>query len=242
MPQIRKRKRSKKYGGRSSKRSRLAGSRKRYRGSVRSKIPLKNDNPSTCIIRQPSGCPDRMYVKLKWSAILSATSTAGGAAEHSYNGNGPYSPGGSGQPFFWDQWGAMYYEHICVGSQITVRPVSEEGYDVYYGKWFVVPHNQSTAFSTQLQAINQPYAKHRDNRTISKISSYMGTDKMLGVKKGSCLVDNSFWGTTSSNASTQWYWHVGMFASNLTATLTQYAEVDITYYCVLFNRTNPGNS
>lgn len=243
-----KRKRSpwRDQGGRPTKRSRAghvfpAGSRS---GRARSQNVHPRRQASQAIVRQPTGVPDRLYVKLRYREQLSWTQAAGNLGDNVYRGNSLFDPdltGTGGQPLGFDQWSAFYGSYTVLGSSIDVSSQMNSG-PPQQAKVILVPTNLSTAFGAgeQERAEESPYAKSQDivmgaaGVGQGRIKSYMSTAKMEGVVRPAVQIADSFSALTTANPTAPWFWHVCNYTTGGQQSLIQ--QVVITYYCVFEGR------
>lgn len=231
-------------------RKRVASSKSKRARKGRSSLFSKGKKKGTSskvVIRSPTGLPDRLFVKLKYTTLVQLTSVVGAIARNVFRGNSCYDPdltGAGNQPYLFDQWSALYSEYIVHGSRCTVKPVGAEGVNTYYyGDWVLVPTPDSSVFVTNAQLRQQPYAKMRTCNTVCKpITTYMSTDKIFGMSKGRTNFDGTLTSAVTSNPAASWFWHVDMMSSDQATSVTQTATVEITYFTEFLNRQRPVES
>lgn len=233
-------------GGRPNKRSRAGyvfPARSRSRGP-RSHNVHPRRTASQALIRQSTGVPDRLYVKLRYREQLSWTQVAGNLGDNVYRGNSLFDPdltGTGGQPMGFDQWSAFYGSYTVLGSSIDVSSQMNSG-PPQQAKVVIVPSNQSAAFGVgeQERAEESPYAKSQDvvmgapGVGQGRIKSYMSTAKMEGVVRPAVQIEDGFSALTTANPTDPWFWHVCNYTTGGNQSLIQ--QVVITYYCVFEGR------
>jgi len=213
-------------------------------------VPYRR-SASEVIIRQPTGLPDRLRVKLIYRESLAFSQTSGDLADNVYRANSLYDPdatGAGGQPYLSDQWAAMYgiYTVIGCGIEVTAMAGGVNATNVRFG---VTPTTTSTAFSanTQEESEERPYAKARSLQMGATgigqgvIKSYMSTAKMNGIQRAQVETDSLWSGIFGNNPSNLWYWHVWNYVPSANTQSLQMI-VKLTFYCVLRTRISPGLS
>jgi len=210
---------------------------------------------STVIIRQPTGLPDRLRLKLIYRESLSWSQLTGNLADNVYRGNSLFDPdlsGSGGQPFLFDQWATLYGLYTVSGSAIEVTSMMNGGPGSTQ-RHGVTPTTTSTTFGTTDQELaeERPYTKACSPAVMagaanaaagnSVIKHYMGTAKINGLPKRNVDTDPNLSSLVSTNPTTQWYWHVWNYVPG-GETQSLYQIVKITYYCTLKTRISPGLS
>jgi len=210
---------------------------------------------STVIIRQPTGLPDRLRVKLIYRESISWSQTTGNLGDNVYRGNSLFDPdvtGSGGQPYLFDQWAVLYGLYTVSGSAIEVTSMMNGGPGSTQ-RHGVTPATTSTAFGTTDQELaeERPYTKAVTPHAVggaanaavgnSHIKHYMGTAKINGLPKRNVDTDPNLSSLVSTNPATQWYWHVWNYVPG-GETQSLYQIVKITYYCTLKTRISPGLS
>jgi len=209
---------------------------------------------SEIIIRQPSGLPDRLRVKLVYREQLSWSQASGNLADNVYRGNSIFDPdltGTGGQPYLVDQWAAVYGYYTVIGSSIEVTSMVNAG-SAATQRHGVTPATTSTVFGTTDQELSEerPYTKAvtpvmggsaASNTGQSVIRTYMSTAKINGMVRRQVEGDMQFAGLFSGNPANQWFWHVWNYVPG-GETQSLYQTVKLVYYCALKTRISPGLS
>lgn len=216
------------------------------KGPVRSRRKAMA-RPSKSIIRQPSGTADSLYVKLRYTQTDSFTTAGGVSVYNVYRGNSLYDPdltGTGGQPYFFDQWAALYGAYTVLGSSVRCR-IFNNGAVAMPFEVTVVPSPSSTAYGTQLLISEQPYATNKQGQvsTVAPIiKKYMSSAKILGMHRSQVFDDPNLSAAISTNPATGWFWHIfGSPMDNLT-TMTILVRTTITYYVRFYQRARPAVS
>jgi len=201
---------------------------------------------SKAIMRNPSGFPDRIFVKLNYSDIVSGNVSSGVAADNIFHGNSSYSPRTTGghQPYGFDQW-AQFYSHYRVhGSSIQAQflPTST-GSGLVTSMWATVyPSLTATPDSYPYPIQEMPYSKTKMFNIYSAgnkenmISKYISTAKILGIPRTAANDVINYSAATNANPSILWYWHVVTGSVDAASSVTIYFRFKVTQYVEFFRR------
>lgn len=204
---------------------------------------------STSIIRQPSGVPDRIFVKLVYSEDLIFNQGSGTLGYNVYRGNSLFDPdltGTGGQPYFFDQWAAFYQNYRVHGSAIRVIWNATGGTCVAINT-MIAPACSSTAMGSSEILQEQPRCKTTTLRMgatgIGQAMQrhYSSTARQMGVKRMTVKTENDYAPLTSASPTSGWYWHIGNY-ERTGATMALTAQVKLTYFAEFFYRARPGTS
>lgn len=244
-----------KYGRKIRRRKPMVRRKARYFNKTKPKKFQKSGIASRVIIKQPSGVPDHLFVKLVFSETLSYTSSSGAVTENIFRGNSLFDPDLTGtgtQPYFFDQWSTMYQNYRVHGSSLradfSITPFASGAPAACNISGYIVPNNRATAFgaSDQLIIMQQPYVKYRAMTPYTRPlmhKKYISTDKVYGLVKGTTSKEDNLQALTSANPTDQWYWHVGLWTTDqATSSNAVTVNVRIIYYCEFFRRTVPSAS
>lgn len=226
--------------------------RRRFGGKGRSKVSGRKKwgkgKASTAIIKQPSGAPDRLFVKLKYCEYLTWNQMSGAVSVAIYRGNSIYDPVvalGGGQPYFFDQWAAIYNNYRVHGCKAKVNSSGNGGGGFNACMTGITFSNSSTSLGTSAQALyqEQPYTRKSYLKMgaaavgQNAMTSYMSTRKILGLSKIQ-VEDQNFQATVNTDPATQWYIHVWSFTPDSNQ-LAMNSWVELTYYVEFCNRAIP---
>jgi len=221
--------------------------RSAFGGSNRRSLHPRSTS-SQVVIRQPTGLPDRLYVRLTYREQLNWTTASGALGDNVYRGNSIFDPdltGTGGQPMALDQWAFFYSSYTVLGSKIEVSSQVNGG-TAATQRHGVTPTLFSSAFgaSDQERAEELPYTKavtataggNNDRATgKSEIKTYMSTAKIYGVLRPAVQIGDEFGALTSANPSAGWFWHVWNYVpGGETQSLLQ--TVKLTYFVVFEGR------
>lgn len=232
--------------------SRYPARRGGYR-SHRQAVPYRSRKrfakATKAIIRQPSGLPDRIFVKLRYRESLTFSQTSGSIGYNIYRGNSLFDPdltGTGGQPYLYDQWSAFYNNYRVYGSKVRFD-ISGNGGGGFNGARFgLTPSTQSTVLSSVELYHETPRTKYRSMKMGAvavgqgSVVHYISTRKAVGLNN-KAEFDNDFSATVGANPAQQWYWHVWCYTSDQN-TIAANGNVILTYYVEFYNRAVPGIS
>lgn len=241
--------RRKAYSSGYPSKAKRGGRRKVYRKKLQ-----RWTTASKSIIRQPSGVPDRLFVKLTYSCVISYSSVSGAVVYQQFRGNGAFDPdvtGVGGQPYLFDQWSALYNYYRIRGSslksELQIPPPASGSFAgcVTALQW---PTNlANTPSATHELNREQPYTKLRNYKAYGDhnlpIKQYMSTSKILGLRKVVPSIDNTYTSAVGSNPNQQWYWNYILYTSDLaTTSFTIPVTHRLVYYIEFYDRARPALS
>jgi len=244
-----KRKRSSWKVGRPSKirRRSVLGKFKKGKGGYQRFGSLRGPRmqASSTSIARGMGPTDRLYVKLHYSQFVTFGSVAGLTVGTIFRGNSIFDPDLSGtgtQPLFFDQYASLYRYYCVLGSSIKAHLTLGDISTVAKGTadFAIVPTSVSTSFSgaSADEVMQQQYVKHtvialQQQGPVPVLRHYASTDKMFGNRNGTAdMSDANYGALVTQNPGSAWFWHVVMWPHDRAATVTNYIQVDITYYVV----------
>jgi len=206
---------------------------------------------SSVIIRQPTGLPDRLRVKLVYRENLSYSQTSGDLADQVYRANSLFDPdltGTGGQPYLFDQWASVYGVYTVIGTGIEVQAMVG-GTNATNCRVGITPTTTSTAFATTDQELSEerPYSTVRMCQMGATgigqtyLKGYISTAKMNGLTQQTVHNDSLWSGLVGGNPSNQWYWHVWNYVPSANTQSLQLV-VKLTFYVVFRTRISPGTS
>lgn len=206
---------------------RRRGNRRRGRGR----------NPTTNIVRAPTGLPDRTFVKLKYvdSFNLSSTSTLALAYYHSSMFD-PLNTMGGHQPLGYDEYTQFYQKGCVLGMQVTLSGQCQTGTPTV----FMYAGTSSAAPANIVSILEKPYVKHKSLKDSgdSKFSftSYYSSAKIHGINKSE-VMDTQYQETLGvSNPPVSWDITFGAQDADLTSAHVTKGTITIIFYACLFDR------
>lgn len=202
-------------------------------------------------LRNPSGLPDRIFVKLKLHLDVTWTNTGGAMASAIFSVNSAFDPTlaiGTNQGYLFDQWAALYDRYRVHALQYRVMPsFGALGItSTSVRELIVVETDLGTAFGSARLAIEQP--RSQTNRfqvnaghpqTIKGIAR---PNNLLGVTKKRYNVDDIYQAAVTTNPGTQCYLHVNTYDPVGVADVSTTAGVYLLQYVEFFDRSIPAVS
>lgn len=229
----------------------VAKGKRRFASKSKRKFGKKRSTASKAIIKQPSGIPDRLFVKLKWNVLYSFNSISGALVEAVIRGNSPFDPDtalSTTSAYFFSQWATFYTQYICHGSKITIIPYTQENAPTYNFTTCLVPAVSSTLFGASGQELmmEQPYRKMSvfgGNYLMSGMKShYMSSRKIYGGNKIFEEGSQQFRSNVTTNPINTWYWHIGVWSADRATSAGALMDINVEYYVEFFNRARPATS
>lgn len=215
----------------------------RFRTGKRRRRYNKYNKATTLYVRNPSATSDRAIVKLRYTHLVSLTTTTATGIQV-MRGNGAFDPnftGAGNQPLGWDQWIAFYDRYYCIGSSMRFCG------GVTTGNSAIVSIRPSTVSSSPA-TINLALEKQRVKWKIAdsggssvNVSAYHNTLQVLGKPKNE-YQDGTLSALTTSLPNSEWYWHFECQAPDATTSTTVQGVIVMTYYLLFFDRKNLSQS
>lgn len=227
-------------------RRKVGGFRRRTGGFRRRFKRGRKNNATTKIMRSPTGFPDRIFVKLKYSDIKVATTTAGAASVQIWRANTVFDPDFTGvghQPYATDQWGALYNKFRVHGSSIRCSSYETSGTIAW--QEVILPHLATASPASIFPVEEMPYVSVKtqaNNTSLNKQNMvkgrYMGTSKIFGVDKQTVRSEDNFAGNygTSTDPANLWYWTHFIYPMDTSSTITVYVNYHLEFYVEWYQR------
>lgn len=241
--------RRKKYGRRKAKirprRRRMVRRRKIYR-QIQSGKRL-----GTTLVRQPTGLPDRIFVKLVSHVDLVFTNTAGAYSSFRIAINSAYDPyqsTGTQQGYLFDQWATLYGAYRVHGFKYLIMPsFGATGItSTSVAEITVVPSSQSSAFSSARLAAEQPRAKTVRWQVNSGrgpvLRGFVKPSVIFGVPRVNYTPNPNFYAAVGADPVSMCYLHIGTSDPVLTADRQTTAMMKFVQYVEFFDRKVPAVS
>lgn len=215
--------------------------KKAYRGRKRQSTRIVTK------INRSIPVPDRQFVKLRYTDVTTASSTAGLLSSVRIYRSSAYEPvlSSAHQPMWYDQYcPGMFSSYRCYGIayRVTISPRDETNQ-----YWFAIrPQNSATAETSLQSLLERPETKWRigtptsGSRSVIVIKGYMSVAKVRGISRNDVSTEDSFRATYNTNPALMGYLH--MYLSSLTSGKTFDITAQLTYYLELGDRVTPGAS
>lgn len=231
----------KRYGG-GRLRVRKGVPRRRY---ARTKKAFSKGAPSVVRIKEPSGMPDRLYVKLVVRTTISSVQASGALATASFVGNAlfdTYTSGGGPQPKFFSNYSALYSRYVVYGSKIVVyNNLNNATSGPNNTITMISPTNESANFSSIDDQREYRYTRSK-NMSVHYIGTgqsvnkgyYMSTAKIAGKPRRSIATEDDYSAPITANPQQIWHWKVSNYVPGASVTQSLVQDVKITYYACFY--------
>lgn len=211
------------------------GKKKNYR-------KRKKNKTTTMYLSRPSIVADQMYVKMKYTELITMISTGGNIEKYNFRANSIFDPNETGtgnQPLGRDQWAAFFNRYQVMGSSISAEFSPRETADGSGTVFGIVPVDFTTSITGISQAIEQPYSKHYScpakPQSAKTLKSYMSTKKLKGIS-GDVTLDDRLAAQNGTNPLEQWYWQLFVISSDSLNSAIVDVVVSLTFNVRLFDR------
>lgn len=225
------------------------GSSGRFRsGSYSSQYFSRFAGPSQAIIRQPSGVPDRIFLKVHTSFFLRLTSASGpivsqiGLIANSLND--PMGSSGSTLPASVASWANLYNNYTVIAAKVDAQFAQESaGTGTNTSATAVVfPATSPTAAFGNDALMSERYAKWGITSTSlnkARIRTYLTTAQFYGVDKQTVMSEADYTGVLGAgNPTALWYIIISFQGTHPTDTTTASVVVRLTQFACLWRPLN----
>lgn len=209
--------------------------------------------PKLSVPRKIFGFPDSLVTKLKYSDLITLTSTSNSLARYVFQPNNAYDPDYSGtghQPMMFDQFAAVYARYVVLGAKVTASfsPISNtistaqpsgplivglfEDYDTSLVatnvSWLMESNNSTTAFLNNAQGGNN----------VKTLSCTYSPQQSLGVSPE----DDTISALVTASPARGYFTNVFMTETGLATPSSCNVKVDIEFTIRFFNQKDIAQS
>ncbi len=227
------------------RRPRVATRGRNARRTFRRKVVKYHSRPTYSIVRGRN-FSDKQFVRLRYSDTLLLTST-GGLSGFTYRGNSMFDPQftvGGHQPHGFDQWSTMYDKYLVYGLGcsivFTAIALSQA---TCYTQWSDV--STLTANINNLKErsfVKRAFTSSANGgNSISRIKDYMSIKKVLGLTTLN-ESNRDYTALISADPVDQCFLNIFIHSTDLSTTSEVAVSVDLTYYAVMYDRKQLGQS
>lgn len=188
--------------------------------------------------------PEQNVTKIRYSDIVTLTSSGGGIPKYVFNMNSCYDPDFSGvghQPIFWDQLTAVYGRYVVLGSKLkaTFSPIANTNTTTQPSGPMIIgimTDHDTTTPTTLSTLIESSRSKSTflnnamGGNNVKSMSVTYSPAISLGVDKE----DDQVHATTSASPSRAYYAHVFMSETGLATSSSCEVKIDIEYTVRLY--------
>lgn len=211
--------------------------------------------PKLSVPRRIYGFPDTLVTKLKYSDLITLTSTANSLARYTFQINNLYDPDYSGtghQPMFFDQYTPIYSRYVVLGAKLTASfsPIANtistaqpsgslvvgifEDYDTSFVatniSWLMESNNSTTAFLNNANGGNN----------VKTMSAMYSPQQSLGVSPEDDVVSALV--STAAGPARGYYTNVFMTETGLGSPSSCNVKVDIEFTVRFFGQKDVAQS
>lgn len=209
--------------------------------------------PKLSVPRKIYGFPDTLVTKLKYSDLITLTSTANGLARYVFQPNNVYDPDYSGighQPMFFDQYTPIYSRYVVLGAKLTASfsPIANTISTAQPSGPLIVGIFED--FDTSLVASNISWLMESNNSTTAFLNNAVGGNN---VKTLSCTYsprqslgvspeDDVVSAAVTAGPARPYYTNVFMTETGLGSPSSCNVKVDIEFTVRFFNQKDVAQS
>jgi len=211
---------------------------------TKKRMQHRRNNPSTALVRNPTGLSDTLFLKLKFVNTYKFTLMAGvTASTQVMSGNSIFNcdvTNANGLPMGFRQWlgtvgtPTMYQDFFVKASKIQFDFSGSDGIMFY-----LYPTTTNSPTTDPTRILEQPNCKYlmtSSGKGRQRLKHYYTTAKSFGSKYIQ-NDDSTFTGTVGTTPSNQWLWMCGCYnADALAGANIELAVITVTYYVQLFNK------
>lgn len=197
----------------------------------------------------PRGIADCHKVALSYGTYVNFAPTSGALSNQQYSGNSLFDPDVSGvgsQPYWFDQWAAMYGKYRVVKSRIELELVNTGSVHVDVCLVPTVGSPTDTSIyniSEWKYARKVPLAINTGGPSVRNVTMTMKTEKVFGLSKTQMFDEDGYAADYTTNPAFRWYWQVfAQTVGGLTTTPAVTIGVRVTYYAIMFAPRFTGDS
>lgn len=185
------------------------------------------------------GVPNSINVRLRYSDVITLTSTAGSLSKHVFRSNSLFDPDLTGvghQPMYYDQLGALYSNYVVLGSKIRVlfSPIADAIATAQPSGPFEIgilsdPNGTTSSTATTLSETSGCKSTFlnlaQGGNNVKMLTATYSPTKDLALSAD----DDTTGATTSANPSQTWFWTVWMRDTGLSAASSLNIKVEIEF-------------
>lgn len=209
--------------------------------------------PKLSLPRKVFGFPDSLVTKLKYSDLITLTSTSNSLARYVFQLNNVYDPDYSSighQPMFFDQYTPIYSRYVVLGAKLTASfsPIANTISTAQPSGPLIIGIIED--YQTTLAATNVSWLMESNNSTTAFLNNAVGGNN---VKTISCTYspqqslgispeDDGVASAVNSGPARQYYANVVMTETGLASPSSCNVKVDIEFTVRFFNQKDIAQS
>lgn len=200
-----------------------------------------NGKESKVIVRNVSGFPDQMRVKLVYEDLYTLTTVTNAYTNYQWRGNSDFDPDFSGtghQPRYFDQYASVYNKYKVYASKIEIEMINFSGVSPII--FTLVPLTDTISATAWNQVAELPRAKCSEIIPVASrypfgLTHQASTTEIIGLQPGQ-INDEDYGSITTANPGQVWYWNLFISAIDAITILTVSFRVRITYDTLFYDR------
>lgn len=213
----------------------------------RKKVYRRSRRPRYVRLRRVTATAPRQFVKLIYSYTAQELSLAASTITRQiFRINGMYDPdlSGSGhQPYYYDQWSAMYQNYKVFAAKVEVRMAMSSGYTkpVYFCLWanpssditITNPDQMVETFGSKLTMVTTD----QSSKTVKR---YYQINRIFGISKRQYAYDPNYMGRLGNVGTGSDPTYTACVALMVYSNQASFVNFDtkITYYAMVYGRQN----
>lgn len=232
-----------------------SGSLYRSRGARWTPDRAAGSMPALSVSRGVRGFPTEIRTSLRYSDVITLTSTANAVANHVFRMNSLFDPDFTGtghQPYYFDQLATIYQRYTVIGSKLTATftpiPAAINGAGttqlngpVLCAVWGDPTSTNTTTLSTIMETNTASSglistATGGNNRLV--LSTNYSPETKLGLSNGDDTVGSS----TSNSPSQVWYGIVSLADVGLASATSVSVKIDMEFRVRFFQQIDISGS
>lgn len=193
------------------------------------------------------GIPKQMFARLNYSTYENISLSPTFSSYYQYNLNGLFDPEvkvGGNQPYYFDQYAALYQKYLVYGCKVHVRLVaSSANSNIIFPSCVIAPFTGNTpSWSTNLNMQNALGAKWRQvvpGQNGTTVVSYFNNASLAGVPKKAYTADDTYSALITANPALVNRVEINVQNYDVSATVVVQMHIKLTYYAKFFQRVAP---
>lgn len=200
---------------------------------------------------RPVGIPKQMFARLNYTTYESITLAPAANTYYEYRLNSLFDPEaktGGGQPYYFNQYKAMYYKYLVYGCKVSVRFASTSANaNIIYPTVVAAPYGGPSApgWGSHLTMQNAKGAVWRQVVPFQMgtgFTKYYNCAEIIGVPKRTYNSDDQYPANVGNNPATACILQVNFQNYDVSATVGVQMHIRLTYYVKMFDRIEPAAS
>lgn len=195
------------------------------------------------------GTPSSSFQKLKYVQLIQASIGASSYNANSFRLNSLFDPdatGTGGQPYYYDQLAGLYYKYRVFGCKISVKlSASASTTNLYHPHVVIAPFVSSAGWSSEQSVLTSPGAVYKiiiPGQNVVTLSKYFSIAKLMGISRKQVADDDEFAADYNANPAKVATATVRVVNNDGGTAVTVGYEIQIVYYCMMYQRTLPSAS